>query len=86
MSAIASQITGLTIVCSFKRRSKKTSNLRVAGLCVGNSPVTGEFPAQKASNAEDISIWWRHRGITSSRKHLLDLEQMNDELDTASGP
>ena len=42
------------------RRSKKTSKLRVTGLCVGNSPVTGEFPAQKASNAENVSIWWRH--------------------------
>ena len=44
----------------FRRRSKKTSKLRVTGLCVGNSPVTGEFPAQKASNAENVSIWWRH--------------------------
>ena len=25
-----------------------------------NSPVTGEFPAQRASNAENVSIWWRH--------------------------
>ena len=24
------------------------------------SPVTGEFPAQRASNAENFSIWWRH--------------------------
>ena len=30
---------------------KETSNLRVTGLCVGNSPVTGEFPAQMTSNA-----------------------------------
>ena len=47
----------------FMRRSKKTSKLRVTGLCEGNSPVTGEFPAQKplkASNAENVSIWWRH--------------------------
>ena len=44
----------------FRRRSKKTSKLRVTGLCVGNSPVTGEFPAQMASNAENVSIWWRH--------------------------
>ena len=29
-------------------------------LCGGNSPVTGEFPAQRASNAENVSIWWRH--------------------------
>ena len=43
-----------------RRRSKKTSQLRVTGLCVGNSPGTGEFPAQMASNAENVSIWWRH--------------------------
>ena len=23
-------------------------------------PGTGEFPAQMASNAENVSIWWRH--------------------------
>ena len=44
----------------FRRRSKKTSKLRVNGLCAGNSPVTGEFPAQRASNAENVCIWWRH--------------------------
>ena len=43
----------------FRRRSKKTSKLRVTGLCAGNSPVTGEFPAQRASN-DNVSIWWRH--------------------------
>ena len=47
----------------FRRRSKKTPKLRVTGLCEGNSPVTGEFPAQRASNAENASIWWRHNGI-----------------------
>ena len=46
----------------FRRRSKKTSKPRVTGLCVGNSPGTGEFPAQMASNAENVSIWWRHHG------------------------
>ena len=52
MGAIASQITSLTIVflnCLFKHRSKKTSKLRVTGLC-----------GQMASNAENVSIWWRH--------------------------
>ena len=43
-----------------RRRSKKISKLRVTGLCAGNSPETGEFPAQRASNAENVSIWWRH--------------------------
>ena len=44
----------------FRRRSKQTSKLRVTGLCVGNSPVTGQFTAQRASNTENVSIWWRY--------------------------
>ena len=44
----------------FGRRSKKTSKLRVTDLCEGNSPVTGQFPAQMASNAENFYTWWRH--------------------------
>ena len=40
----------------FRRKSKKTSKLRVTGLCAGNSPGTGEFPAQMASNTEKVSI------------------------------
>ena len=40
----------------FRRRSKKTSKLCVTGLCAGNSPGTGEFPAQMASYAENISF------------------------------
>ena len=30
---------------------------------MGNSPVTGEFPAQRASNAQNVSIWWCHHDI-----------------------
>ena len=48
----------------FGRRLKKTSKLRVTGLCEGNLPVTGEFTAQRASNAENVSIWWRHHRTT----------------------
>ena len=51
-----------------RRRSKKTSKLRVTDLCAGNSPETGEFPAQMASNAENVSIWWRHHEISSDWK------------------
>ena len=47
----------------FRRRSKKTSKLPVTGLCVGNLPGTGEFPAQMASNAENVSTWWRHHDM-----------------------
>ena len=46
--------------CLFGRRSEKTSKLRVTVLCAGNSPGTGEIPAQMASNAENVFIWWRH--------------------------
>ena len=44
----------------FRRKSKKTSKLRVTGLCAGNSPGTGGFPAQNCQYAENVSIWWRH--------------------------
>ena len=33
---------------------KKASKLRVTGLSAGNSPVTGELPSQRASNAENV--------------------------------
>ena len=46
----------------FRRRSRRASKLRVTGLCEGNSPETGEVPAQRASDAEKVSIWWRHHG------------------------
>ena len=48
-----------------RRRSKKTSKLRVTGLCEGNPLVTGRFSSQKASNPENVSIWWRHHGNSS---------------------
>ena len=73
----------------FRRRSKKTSKLRVTGLCAGNSPGNSphKWPVTRkmflfddvimffylsplgdmlesrqdhASNAENVSIWWRH--------------------------
>ena len=63
MSAIASQITSLTIVYSTiysRHRSKKTSKPRVTWPLCREFTGTGEFPEQKASNAENVSIWWRH--------------------------
>ena len=48
----------------FRRRSKKTSKPSATGLCAGNSPMTGEFLAQMASNAENVSICLRHHTST----------------------
>ena len=39
---------------------KENIKFRVTGLCSLNSPVTGESPIQRASNAENVSIWWSH--------------------------
>ena len=50
----------------FRHRWKKTSELHVTGLCAGNSTVTSEFPAQRASNAKNVSIWWRHHELFMS--------------------
>ena len=49
-----------------KENIKVPRHLHIAG----NLPVTGEFPAQMASNAENVSIWWRHHdtGILSLQK------------------
>ena len=44
----------------FRCTSKKTSKLRLTGFCEGNPPATGGFPSQRASNAENVSISWRH--------------------------
>ena len=49
----------------FRCRPKKTSKLRITGLCEGNSPVTGEFPAQGASHAENVFIWWCHHDMAA---------------------
>ena len=47
----------------FRCRSMKIIKHHVSGLCQGNPPVTGEFPSQRASNAKNYSIWWRHHEI-----------------------
>ena len=66
MISMASQIASVpnvyTNFCSGADQ-KKTSKLRATRICKGNSPMTGEFPAQRASNAENVSIWWRHHAL-----------------------
>ena len=49
----------------FKARVKENIKAPRHWLCEGMSTVTGEFPAQRASNAENASIWWRHHVITN---------------------
>ena len=69
MDAIASQITSpasvyLAVYSGADQRKHQSSALLAFA---GNSPGTGEFPAQMANNAENVSIWWRHHGFLLQR-------------------
>ena len=62
MASMAFQITSLTIVYSTiysgADQSKNQSSVPLA--FVWGIHRDREFPAQMASDAENISIWWRH--------------------------
>ena len=75
MGAMASQITSLAIVHSIDysgahRRIHQSS----ASLAFMNSPVTGEFSAQMASKAGNVSIWWRHHWYANRRLLILKIK------------
>ena len=65
MGAVASKITSLTIVYSI-----------VYSDADQRKHQTGEFPAQMASNTENVSIWWRHHveQLDSPHKWQADAE------------
>ena len=66
-SAMVSPITSLTIVYSiiFSGADQRKHQ---------SSAVTGEFHAQRASNAENVSIWWRHHEQGLYKNVLLVIE------------
>ena len=51
--------------------------------------MTGEFPAQMASNAENVAIWWRHHdwSLTGQYYRVLCMkyEQLNWTALTSQG-
>ena len=53
MSAMTSQITSLAI--AYPTVYSGTDERKYQ-----SSTVTGEVPTQRSSNAENVSIWWRH--------------------------
>ena len=65
MSMMLSQITSLTIVYSTvysgAEQRKHQSSMSLAFV-----RVTSEFPAQRASNAENDLIWWHHHEILTN--------------------
>ena len=58
MDTMTSHITNITIVYSTVYSGADLRKHQRSG--AGKSAVAGEFPAQMASNAENVSIWWRH--------------------------
>ena len=61
----------------FRPRSKKTSKLRVTGLCAGNSPVTDEFPhkwpvTRKMLPFDDVTMQWCHSRVCHPGGHHWD--------------
>ena len=54
MDAMASQITSLTIIYSTVYSGADQKKIK----------ASRHWPGQMASNAENVSIWWRHHGLT----------------------
>ena len=71
MTMVASKITSLTAVYSIVYSDADQKNIKAPRhwLLCGEFTGTGEFPAQGASNAENVSIWWRHHDIMHWHTH-----------------
>ena len=50
-----------------QRKYKKILKFRVTGLCARKSPCGRWIPVQRISNAENVSIWWRHHASPRAR-------------------
>ena len=70
MGAMASQITSLTIVYSTvysgadQRKHQSSASLAFVWEFTGDRWI----PTQMASNAENVSMWWRHHETENSFK------------------
>ena len=63
MSAMASQIAGVSITQTFiQAQIKENIKVPLHWPFWRNPPVTDEYTSQKATHAENGSIWWRHHG------------------------
>ena len=73
MSAVTSQITGVSIVLSSifsgadQRKHQSSASLAFVR---GNPLVTDGFPLRSVDNAENVSIWWRHHDSLSCEYSL----------------
>ena len=85
---MVSQIINLTIVYPtvYSAQIKVSIKAPRHWLLWGYSPVTGEFPAQRASNAEKVSIWWRHHAYDWRNAKKVNLEDMGKTVQFPTKP
>ena len=63
MTVMASRITRQSSVCSTVCSDWQQRNITLLSLCEEHQPVTGRFPAQRDSIAENIFIWWSYHAM-----------------------
>ena len=63
MSTMASQITSLTIVYSTVYSGASQRKPQSSASLAFVRGIHGEFPTQRASNVENVSIWCCHHGL-----------------------
>ena len=65
MTTMTSQITSLAVVSStvYSEADQRKQHWPLCGEFTGDRWIPRAFPAQMASNAENVSIWWRHHVI-----------------------
>ena len=66
MNPIESQITKSRLFAQLFIQTQIKENIKAPRHWPLCGEFTGEFPAQMASNAENVSIWWRHHEIAVS--------------------
>ena len=69
----------------FRRRSKKTSKLRVTGLCVGNSPGPVNSPhkgpvTRKMFPFDDVIMWWMRNYMSLFMRMQLLIHALNSAI------
>ena len=79
MGTTAFQITSLAIVYSTFIQAQIKENIK-APRHWPLWPGTGEFPAQVASNTENVSIWWRHHEIDYTNSPMADDTKQENKL------
>ena len=69
----ARHVNSLLFSSVFRLTSNKTSKPALLVSCEGNPPMTSDFLPQRVSNAESVSISWRHRD-QNAHLHLSSLD------------